>query len=152
MLFLVVRAQLYAQAGGLLPTLRRKVQEWASAAGGSFAVKGQAGVFERWGQQSDGMLLGDDEGWSFQGLKDVERAVEKVARVYGGEVSRLCDICRETIVFDDLQQILHCMENLIIDTKVRRPSPPRVRCRRLIWILSSRRLAQPQPQSLRGPC
>ena len=31
-------------------------------------------------------------------LKRPERAIEKVLRAYGGDVSKLCDICRQSIV------------------------------------------------------
>lgn len=37
------------------------------------------------------------------GLKSAARAVDKILLHYGGDVSKLTDVCRETIVFDRIE-------------------------------------------------
>jgi hypothetical protein len=44
------------------------------------------------------------------GLKGRHRALEKVWRAYGGDVSRLTDICRQAIAFDSPRDLLTCLQ------------------------------------------
>jgi hypothetical protein len=44
------------------------------------------------------------------GVKSPERGAEKIDCIYGGDVSRLLDACRETIVFEGLEQLADCLE------------------------------------------
>jgi hypothetical protein len=51
-------------------------------------------------------------------LKDPTRAVEKTQRVYGGDCSRLLDICRECLVFDVLEDLVVMLDRLRQDPEI----------------------------------
>ena len=89
--------QLYAQAMGAAPVLQRKVAEWSAglaceqedqarpAPGAWLPARPRASVMERC------VSLGV--------IKSPSRAMEKAALCYGGDVSRLVDICRARVGF-----------------------------------------------------
>lgn len=51
-------------------------------------------------------------------LKRPQRAVEKLLRVYDMEASRLVDITRQSIYFDSLHSLSHCLEIILSDPQV----------------------------------
>ncbi len=51
-------------------------------------------------------------------LKSPQRSVEKLYRSYGGDVSRLVDLCRQMIVFEHLKDLVACLEIIINDEEV----------------------------------
>merc|ERR1740121_1982059 len=75
--------ELYKQAGRLGPLFQAKLEKWASATGGT----GHAGT-----------------------KKSSDRAVQKVVRSYGGDASRLLDICRGALIFRDVQTLCDTLE------------------------------------------
>ncbi|EKX30869.1 hypothetical protein GUITHDRAFT_122923 [Guillardia theta CCMP2712] len=106
---------LYMQAQQLQVVLRSKVLQWAAISDGYLrAVKGQGGGGGLVSVRED--LDKKSIGWAK--LKRVDRAVEKIMRCYGGDVSMIVDICRQDIVFDDVQQIITCLRAITNDRDV----------------------------------
>ena len=52
------------------------------------------------------------------GMKNPERAVEKLVRAYKGDESLLLDICRQSIIFDTPQEIVQCLQTIENDPEV----------------------------------
>jgi hypothetical protein len=110
--------QLFVQASCLRPILAAKVRGWAAAAGGLFPYVDDATgevSFEPYAEWREGR--GGRYKWA--GLKSAQRAVEKVVRAYDGDVSRLLDLCRETMVFEDLRGLCEGARALLGDPDVR---------------------------------
>ncbi len=53
------------------------------------------------------------------GLKGRPRALEKVWRAYGGDPSRLTDVCRQAVAFDAPGDLLACLRRVAADPDVR---------------------------------
>jgi len=133
--------QLCAQATGLDPILRAKVQEWALGSQGHFRYTDDHG--------NQDFILWQDvwedpdkiERIRFAKLKTVGRAVEKLMRSYrclfhfsvyfalcrpsgtracpGREdVSRLLDVCRQSIVFENVKDLIACVHLIQADPEV----------------------------------
>lgn len=51
-------------------------------------------------------------------LKGKLKAAEKVVSVYGGDVSLLKDVCRQTIVFESVDDLTRCLEALLADDEM----------------------------------
>jgi hypothetical protein len=51
-------------------------------------------------------------------LKSQQRSVEKVYRTYKGDVSRLVDLCRHMIVFEDLADVVRCVDTIAKDPDI----------------------------------
>jgi hypothetical protein len=51
-------------------------------------------------------------------LKSPKRAIEKMIRAYRGDASQLLDICRQSIVFDTVSELLACVKIIIQDPSV----------------------------------
>eukprot|EP00960_Hanusia_phi_P015978 470913-Hanusia_phi.AAC.4 len=100
---------LYDQAQRALPVLCCKVLQFAAISGGYLHAAGK--------EEENGALVSVKEdvevGWAK--LKRVDRAVEKIMRSYGGDASMILDICRQTVVFDDVQQIITCLRAICND-------------------------------------
>ncbi len=90
---------------------RAKAQEWAGKSGGMFPTMG--GAFVRWEELQGDAELQDSVRW--EDLKQEERAIEKVIRCYGEDVSRLVDVCRQSIVFAEVDQLAACFELIASD-------------------------------------
>jgi len=73
--------------------------------------------FVRWGAVAERAEWREYVDWAR--LKGTERAIEKVLRSYGGDVSRLLDVCRETIVFDKVEDLVSCVQRILLDADVR---------------------------------
>lgn len=52
------------------------------------------------------------------GTKPATSAVEKIIELYGGDVSLLKDICRQTIVFENVGDMVRCLKALLVDPEV----------------------------------
>lgn len=107
--------QLWTQAMLMRGTLLTKVLHLAHSFNGSFPVRSMPGLFEKaqdvvWTSSNDRLLVG--------GVKGLERGIEKVDAAYGGDTSRLLDVCRGRIVFDSIAEIADCMEELATDPEV----------------------------------
>eukprot|EP00747_Dinoflagellata_sp_TGD_P090542 gnl/TRDRNA2_/TRDRNA2_164732_c0_seq1.p1 gnl/TRDRNA2_/TRDRNA2_164732_c0~~gnl/TRDRNA2_/TRDRNA2_164732_c0_seq1.p1 ORF type:complete len:656 (-),score=83.55 gnl/TRDRNA2_/TRDRNA2_164732_c0_seq1:302-2269(-) len=79
---------LYAQARALHGPLHRRLQDWASA--------------------SNGVSVSPP-------LKKEQRVAQKVMRSYGGHVSRVVDIVRASIIYEDLQDLIVGLRTIIAD-------------------------------------
>jgi hypothetical protein len=55
----------------------------------------------------------------FRLIKPPARAVEKAVVCYGGDVSRVTDICRGRILFDNVADLAACIDLLWSDSRVR---------------------------------
>jgi len=77
-------------------------------------------------QRLDGLLQERCSSWAAASggeliaapLKKSERAVQKAMRSYRGDPSRLCDLCRETVVFDEFQGLLAGLRTIAADDSV----------------------------------
>lgn len=116
--------QLYAQAVGVQPLLKYKVQAWAHATNGLFFVRPDPNAprgaakneFRSWRDlcsdpQADNVIK-----WGT--LKSAERAIEKLVRSYEGKCGRLLDVCRQSIAFTSLQDLANCLEVIADDEQV----------------------------------
>mmetsp|Transcript_41797 Transcript_41797/g.65283 ORF Transcript_41797/g.65283 Transcript_41797/m.65283 type:complete len:224 (+) Transcript_41797:1-672(+) len=115
--------QLYAEAAGLYPFLKTKVCQWADAWGGCFQLHPDSlekdcvtEQFVKWAIVKEDPRLRDSIKWPE--LKPVDRAVEKITRVFHGDPSRLQDICRQTILFDSLVNLVRCLQTMMRDRDV----------------------------------
>ena len=99
--------QLWTQAILLRGFLLPKVLDLAGRFGGVFPVWDEECLFEG---------CADRDWVSYKGrlrmgaIKNPERGIEKVDSAYGGDVSRLLDVCRETIVFESLEKLADCLQ------------------------------------------
>ena len=44
------------------------------------------------------------------GIKSPSRGIEKADAAYGGDVSRLLDVCRESIIFETIEDMAACLQ------------------------------------------
>ncbi len=51
-------------------------------------------------------------------LKRQERTIEKVLRSYGKDVSLLVDVCRQSIVFETMADLVQCLDVIYHDESV----------------------------------
>jgi len=110
--------QLYATACVVYPLLIKKVQKLAMRCHGHFPLQiSQEGTScIQWSTIKQDLKLRNHVRWA--NLKPVDRAIEKLARCYTGEVSRLLDVCRQSIIFEELSELLLCMEMIAKDTDI----------------------------------
>jgi len=124
--------QLFVQAEGVYPLLRAKTRAWALVSHG-LLLRIEENVKAK-GEDQEGYLpptpppppppkksfqeVDYDAPIKWAKLKRPERAIEKVLRSYGGDASRLCDICRQSIVFDSIASLQKCVEVIAADTEV----------------------------------
>jgi len=110
--------QLFAQATGLDPILRTKVQQWALASKGYFRGPDLEGKpsFVLWQDAVASPEMQRSIRWGK--LKSVRRSVEKLLRSYTEDVSRLLDVCRQSIVFDTIADIAKCLEAILSDPEI----------------------------------
>jgi len=125
--------QLFCQARIVQAILKEIVQTWADSSRGMFqlmsheAETGHASEmsqrptrvkpeFVRW---SDAKGTLQEQRIKWPPLKTHERSLEKLLRVYMDDVSRLVDITRYQIVFEDLSDLTMCLGQIAIDPHVR---------------------------------
>ena len=51
-------------------------------------------------------------------VKNEARALQKVFRTYGGHWQKLCDLCRASIVFDDIESMTGCLRAIAADPEL----------------------------------
>ena len=111
--------QLFVQAAGLHPFLRAKVANWAMQINALVPVAGsrpQEISFRRWSDIAKDQVSLRAMQWGQ--LKTRKRAVEKLFRSYSLEVSRLVDLCRQSLYFGNLDEILQCLKLIAEDPTV----------------------------------
>mmetsp|Transcript_54157 Transcript_54157/g.126500 ORF Transcript_54157/g.126500 Transcript_54157/m.126500 type:complete len:748 (+) Transcript_54157:248-2491(+) len=106
--------QLYVQAAGVHALLVQKVRTWGLKSKGRCRVEG-SNEFVLWTDVRKGSL---EKRVKVAVLKKTERAVEKVIRAYKGKVARLCDVCRESIYFERLDELVACLQEIRTDPDV----------------------------------
>ena len=106
--------QVYSQALGLCPLFRAMCGRWATACGASLDDSDQRGTAAR-EPEVYGEIAGEE---CFRFLKDPARAVEKVVICYGGDASRLVDVCRGRLCFDRVEDLVCCLEAIHIEAGV----------------------------------
>jgi hypothetical protein len=110
--------QLFAQATGMYMILRKNVQKWALHSGGCFQLEGDSDAdFVSWVDVYNQPDMVAKIKWAK--LKNLPRTVYKLLGAYGGDVSRLLDVCRERIIFNRVQDLLKCLEVMLRDEDVR---------------------------------
>eukprot|EP00286_Rhodomonas_abbreviata_P020362 CAMPEP_0181306638 /NCGR_PEP_ID=MMETSP1101-20121128/10415_1 /TAXON_ID=46948 /ORGANISM="Rhodomonas abbreviata, Strain Caron Lab Isolate" /LENGTH=829 /DNA_ID=CAMNT_0023412725 /DNA_START=205 /DNA_END=2692 /DNA_ORIENTATION=+ len=105
---------IYSQATCLHPILRGKVQEWAGKTGAMLATLD--GGFVRWDEARGSAEQRRRVKWGQ--IKKEGRAAEKAIRCYGEDVSRLVDVCRQTLVFETVGSLADCLQEIANDTGV----------------------------------
>ncbi len=104
--------QLHAQSCLLHGVLLDKATCLAGLFGGMFARKDRPGSFVRWeGEESRAMC-------KFADVKSVSRCIDKIDIAYGGDVSRLLDMCRQMIVFESISDMCDCLAALMADSTI----------------------------------
>ena len=108
--------QLFVQAACLEPILLLKVREWALSSGGCFPCRLSpvCVTYVRW--PGEGAEAPGEFKWC--ALKSAQRAIEKVIRSYGQDASRLVDVCRQSIVFEDMRGVAACLGAIAADPDV----------------------------------
>ena len=116
--------QLYDQAAFVDTCLRDKVLTIGHAANGYFVLNDGSEAdqelpkaYERFSRVLDGSVPRFRVGWA--PLKSPQRALEKLLRCYGGDVSRLLDCCRQRILFDRIADIRAGLALLLADPEIR---------------------------------
>lgn len=109
--------QLYAQAAGMNVVLKGKVQQWALRCNGMFQLKNlRPAIFVRWADAANDEQTRRRIKWGE--IKTYNRAIEKLLRSYRSDVSQLCDLCRQTIVFEDLNELIGCLYTIGSDKQI----------------------------------
>jgi len=111
--------QIYVQAAGLYPHVKHKVKQWAVTSRAYFplnTIGGGWGVEEMFVKSYEAAI--DPQVWhkiKWATLKRRERAIEKVVRSYAGDVSKLLDVCRQSIIFDNCSDLYNCLKAIVND-------------------------------------
>eukprot|EP00960_Hanusia_phi_P073965 768128-Hanusia_phi.AAC.3 len=111
--------QLYSQAIIVQPVFFRKLQEIGSRCRCLFPVSDKCRREERYILWSS--ACEEEEGvWSVKqpSLKSVSRAIQKVIRSYNGDVSRLMDIVRYALIFEDICELSRAVDILLEDPHI----------------------------------
>jgi len=98
--------QLYSQAFLVQDDFFEVVASLARLFGGKFRLRPTEGArrveFGEWEEGESGKFL-------LGGVKRVKSSITKLDRAYNRDVSRLLDVCRETIYFDTVDQLRRCL-------------------------------------------
>ncbi|EKX48175.1 hypothetical protein GUITHDRAFT_106250 [Guillardia theta CCMP2712] len=107
---------LYDAAREVLPLLRSKVVQVASGSGGMLPVQiVDGGIhYMKIHHQSSLELF-----WvKWASLKSRRRSVEKIVRTYSGDVYKLTDVARQSIIFHDVEALVTCLRLLQQDPDI----------------------------------
>eukprot|EP00293_Proteomonas_sulcata_P015166 CAMPEP_0184303160 /NCGR_PEP_ID=MMETSP1049-20130417/12955_1 /TAXON_ID=77928 /ORGANISM="Proteomonas sulcata, Strain CCMP704" /LENGTH=203 /DNA_ID=CAMNT_0026614617 /DNA_START=71 /DNA_END=682 /DNA_ORIENTATION=+ len=111
---------IFCQAMCIDPILRDKAKEWALRSGGMFRVRASKVVdqqkYIRWDRCHNNPVMEDKIKWGT--VKSVPRAIEKVLRSYGEDVSFLVDVARQSIVFGNISDLIRCIKAIGADEEV----------------------------------
>ena len=110
-------SQLYAQASGLDFFLRSKAKEWASSTEGLFQARDSARQ-PQFVRAAEILFADDDDKIAWAPLKSTERAMTKAYRAYDGDVSLLLDLCRQRIAFEQVDELVDCLQLILGDQDV----------------------------------
>ena len=102
----------YAQACLVHGVLMDRAINLASMFGGMFPEEGKPGSFVRWEGEHCRPLC------KFADVKSVSRCIDKIDIAYGGDVSRLLDVCRQMIVFETVLDLSDCLAALLGDSTI----------------------------------
>mmetsp|Transcript_58167 Transcript_58167/g.152916 ORF Transcript_58167/g.152916 Transcript_58167/m.152916 type:complete len:1521 (-) Transcript_58167:439-5001(-) len=112
--------QLYCQAHILHPILLDKVKSWAFEARGMLPVHkpGDGGeapllTYMRWSDICENEELVRSVVWPK--IKSTERSLEKILRSYQKDATRLVDICRASLVFESVVDLIACLNTMWLD-------------------------------------
>lgn len=120
--------QLYTQALLVQTMLRKKVQDWASRSHGFVPFRGgddsendlnsvKPDTFAKWEDVEGDPVMRAKVKWP--PLKSFNRGIEKLARVYGGDVSRLVDITRFSLYFDSFADLTLALDVIVVDFDIK---------------------------------
>jgi hypothetical protein len=115
--------QLYIQALVLQTALREKLQDWAMRSQGFVPIKVDQNVeteteaFAKWQDVEGDSVKRSRVKWP--PLKKYKRGIEKLARVYGGDVSRLVDITRFSLYFDSFTDLTLALGVIVGDFEIK---------------------------------
>ena len=113
--------QIYSQALLMVPVLHRRCTSWARMSCGRTSVPNGDPLPDMIAKADDpsGVWPATLDGWVRQGLlKPPLRAVRKAHLCYAGDVSRLVDVCRHRICFDDVGGVRACLELILSEAPV----------------------------------
>ena len=118
--------QLYAQALTVAPLMAEMCGNLAAASGGRLDHPPAAsGLASSSAASKCDPIAGVDQDSALgqwirrRWVKAPERAAEKALLCYGGDVSRLVDICRGRIVLNGSEAVLACADRVLRDTRLR---------------------------------
>lgn len=117
-------SHLFLTARFVHPILKFKVQDWALGSRGHFFSElGPGGSYAQWQPPQNASAeevaeYRDTMRFRFAELKLPSRAVAKTVRSYGGDVSKIVDICRQTIVFESVSDLAQCVDTITNDPQV----------------------------------
>ena len=108
--------QLMDQAECINIFLKKKAKDLALLSKGAILVDSTSDVptFQRY---EEGSTVANN--WLWAAVKPADRAVEKLVRSYDCDVSLLLDCCRQTIVFDEVSDVLACLSSLATDNEIK---------------------------------
>jgi hypothetical protein len=122
--------QLYTQALGVAPVLWARCAAWAAESGGTIPPHDHDGGGCAGDAAWAGALPACLEEWVRRGaVKAPGRAAEKALACYGGDVSRVVDVCRARMAFDDAGGMLRCLREIRRDA----PHVRVVRAKDRLW-------------------
>ncbi len=106
-------------ANGLFPVVSSKAGAAGEKAGegSSRAKKGGPPEFVKWSEAAQDEAKEHSVKWGK--IKTVERAIEKLLRSYKADVSRLLDVCRQSIIFDSIADLSRCVEAVSRDPDIK---------------------------------
>jgi hypothetical protein len=134
--------QLFSQALGVVEVLHAYCGRWAEQACGALVSleRGESGAID--GQS---MQLAARKWIQLRFLKSPQRAVRKCLTCYGGDASRVVDLCRARILFDRVADLTACLEAM----QAGQPSVRIVRVKNLMaagydsWATGGFRVSEP---------
>jgi hypothetical protein len=107
--------QLYSQAAGVVSIMRRRCSEWAATSDGCVE---DTPIPEEFPSRDSDAMQESMRRWIQRGsIKRPRRAVRKAVACYGGDVSRLVDICRARIVLDGPDGVRRCLQAMLLDAE-----------------------------------
>jgi hypothetical protein len=109
--------QLYYTATIANLILVERLKDWAYRSQGWFHVEGDKERFVKWRDVCDDPEAAKHVLWA--GLKRHRRTMEKLLRSYNADLSRLLDISRNLIVFDNMSDLTMALGIIVTDENVR---------------------------------
>eukprot|EP00282_Hemiselmis_andersenii_P046347 CAMPEP_0172088270 /NCGR_PEP_ID=MMETSP1043-20130122/23146_1 /TAXON_ID=464988 /ORGANISM="Hemiselmis andersenii, Strain CCMP441" /LENGTH=678 /DNA_ID=CAMNT_0012750567 /DNA_START=14 /DNA_END=2051 /DNA_ORIENTATION=- len=112
--------QLYAQAALANLLLSERVKVWAEMSQGMFRVdsEGSEGQkFAKWRDIKDDPNMVAKVHWTH--MKRHGRAIEKLLRSYQNSPSKLLDISRNSVIFENMTHLTNCLGIIVTDENVR---------------------------------